>query len=84
MTFDILTHPRHGGGLGGLGFGYCMEDQVPLPTLVVALGGISLMWWFLYSKIKANGGRRKREDEYFYGINFLQFPPLIDALLIGK
>ena len=56
---------HHGGGdhYGAhSGYGYCEEDQVSIGLLVTALAGIALMWYTLYTKIQANGGRKKRDD----------------------
>ena len=64
----------HGGGYGG----YCMEDQVSIGLLVVSLAGIGLMWYTLYTKIQANGGRKKRETDSSW------FTMLGDNLVSGK
>ena len=50
------------GALSSSGYG-CYEDEISIFLITTALAGIAIMWWILYSKIKANGGRRKRDDE---------------------
>ena len=56
---------HHGAGHSGYG-GYCMEDQVSIGLLVTALAGIGIMWYTLYTKIQANGGRKKRESTSWF------------------
>ena len=41
------------------------------------------MWWILYSKIKANGGRRRKRDENRFGF-FQQFPSYIEEFIFGN
>lgn len=48
---------------------YCSEDQVNLGILLVTAAAIPLMFYTLYTKILASGGRRKRrslEPSYFW------------------
>ena len=66
-TFD------HYGSPSGYG-GYCEEDEVSLGLLVISLAGIAIMWYTLYTKIKANGGRRKRQtDEWNTNLPTLEY-----------
>ena len=53
------------------GHGYCEEDQVSLGLLVVAIGGIGLMWYALHNKIVENKGRRRRATDV--AINILEY-----------
>ena len=73
---------HHGGDHYGAhsGYGYCEEDQVSIGLLVVALAGIALMWYTLYTKIQANGGRKRRSDE----TSESWFPDLGFAFFKGK
>ena len=54
-----------------------------LPILAAAGGGIGLMWWVLYSKIKANGGRRRKRDENKFGF-FQQIPSYLEEFIFGN
>lgn len=65
----------HYGSPSGHG-GYCYEDQISIGLLITALAGIALMWYTLYTKILASGGRRKRslsEDSSWFDFNFLSY-----------
>ena len=53
--------------------GYCYEDQVSLGLLVTALSGIVLMWYTLYVKVKANGGRRRRETTDYWNLPSFEY-----------
>ena len=74
----VRRNDHHGGYGHGGGYGYCMEDQVSIGLLVVSLAGIGLMWYTLYTKIQANGGRKKRATDSSW-INMLG-----DTLVSGK
>ena len=41
------------------------------------------MWWVLYSKIKANGGRRRKRDENKFGF-FQQIPSYLEEFIFGN
>ena len=60
----------YGHGYHGLGH-YCQEDQVHIGLLVTTIAGIGIMWYTLYTKIQANGGRS-------------YFAPFLDSILSGK
>ena len=61
-----------GPGYGHYGFGhYCQEDQVNIGLLVATVAGIGLMWYTLYTKIQANGGRKKRESDTSWYSSFV-------------
>ncbi len=62
------------------GYGYCEEDQVSLSLLVTALAGLALMGYTLYTKIQANGGRRKRSEDA-HGFNPIE---LVSAITNGN
>ena len=51
-----LVHNQGYGHHHGLG-PYCQEDQVHIGLLVTTIAGIGIMWYTLYTKIQANGGR---------------------------
>ena len=65
----IRSKSDHYGSLSGHG-GYCEEDTVSIALLVTTVAGILLMGYILLTKIQANGGRKKREEE-IYGVSQL-------------
>ena len=65
-----LVHNQGYGLHHGLG-PYCQEDQVHIGLLVTTIAGIGIMWYTLYTKIQANGGR-----SYFI--------PFLDSIASGK
>ena len=68
------------GSLSSSGYG-CYEDEVSIALLITAIAGIGLMWYILYTKIQANGGRRKRETEDRY---YQDIPSYISGVFSGK
>ena len=86
------SYPRYGysvnyGGYGDYGHhhniasygSYCKEDQVNLALLATTILGIGIMWYTLWTKIMANGGRRKKRSSLnFDGAN------LTEILSLGK
>ena len=54
-------------------YDYCKEDEVSIGLLVTALAGIALMWYTLYTKIKTNGGRRRKRDLFEDWPSFFSF-----------
>lgn len=57
---------------------YCSEDQVNLGILLVTAASIPLMFYTLYTKILASGGRRKRSSdpqgsESWFSFNFWDY-----------
>ena len=79
---------HHGSHSGHGGHGYCQEDQVSIGLLVVSLAGIALMFYTLLTKIQANGGRKKRDDDmntYFplqYIVSFFETDGMISYSII--
>ena len=65
-----LVHNQGYGHHHGLG-PYCQEDQVHIGLLVTTIAGIGIMWYTLYTKIQANGGRS-------------YFTPFLDSIVSGK
>ena len=65
-----LVHNQGYGLHHGLG-PYCQEDQVHIGLLVTTIAGIGIMWYTLYTKIQANGGRS-------------YFTPFLDSIVSGK
>ena len=68
----------HYGAASGYG-GYDCEDKVSLALLLTVAAGIGLMGYVLYTKVLANGGRKKRE-----GIFPLISTSLVSNILTGK
>ena len=65
FSYDYYGGGHHGGHGGHGGYhqllNYCSEDSIHLGLLIVTLAGIPLMWYTLYTKILAAGGRKKRD-----------------------
>ena len=53
-------HKDSYGALSGHG-DYCYEDQISIGLLITSIAGIALMWYVLWTKIQASGGRRRRD-----------------------
>jgi len=83
-SLNRAGYGHHGSHSGHGGHGYCQEDQVSIGLLVVSLAGIALMFYTLLTKIQANGGRKKRDDDmntYFplqYIVSFFETDGLED------
>ena len=73
----------HYGAASGYG-GYDCEDKVSLALLLTVAAGIGLMGYVLYTKVLANGGRKKREDTISEGIFPLISTSLVTNILTGK
>ena len=70
-------------GASGYGGG-CYEEGVSIGLLLTTAFGIAIMGYTLYTKIKANGGRRRKKRgglDKFDGKWFSLFPEII---LMGK
>ena len=73
----------HYGAASGYG-GYECKDKVSLALLLTVAAGIGLMGYVLYTKVQANGGRKKREDTISEGIFPLISTSLVTNILTGK
>ena len=57
------SHSGYGNGHIHSNYGdYCLGDIVPLPLLLTVGAALPIMFYVLYTKIQANGGRKKRDS----------------------
>ena len=57
------SHSGYGHGQVHSSYGdYCLGDIVPLPLLLTVGAALPIMFYVLYTKIQANGGRKKRDS----------------------
>ena len=73
----------HYGSLG-YGRGGCYEEGVSIGLLLVTAFGIAIMGYTLYTKVKANGGRRRKRRDVLddFDIKWVSLFP--EMMLIGK
>ncbi len=87
-SYGFGYNVHHHGGYGDYGghhshaaYGsynsYCEEDQVNIALLATTVLGIGIMWYTLWTKIMANGGRRRREIITTTELPFSDLPSII-------